>query len=357
MLPSGTVVTGTVTALGPAPRLVRLKALLNGDLTPLHSPVVDFSTAIVDKQALPLHSVARVQQVKMVRFVAQPHRSLFGKLIQTARDKLHQEHDMVLGPNKRERAVHLLYSQLPYHPQRIWTNTEFVAELSDRVSVALPRAAPPPVVPARELTADLPAAAVVRARLVTALNCDTSTRGEPVTALLTAPLFDSRHRILLSQGARLEGRVRQVKRSRSFGRNGALRFSFDKVQPVGRPKTMQLFGTLSGAAGSSSQNVRVGAEGTVQAQPDSNRFLAPFVLAALASRGQDGDGAAGAEVLASNGLGIVAPIASLASGSRNVATGFGAYALAKSIYFRFVARGHAVTFPADTPLEVQLSSR
>jgi hypothetical protein len=53
----------------------------------------------------------------------------------------------------------------------------------------------------------------------------------------------------------------------------------------------------------------------------------------------------------------VARVVTLIIADRNVATGFGAYALAKSIYFRFLIRGHEVNFPTDTQVEVTLSSR
>lgn len=53
----------------------------------------------------------------------------------------------------------------------------------------------------------------------------------------------------------------------------------------------------------------------------------------------------------------MARIVSLTVNDRNVSVGFGVYGLAKSVYFRFVAKGHAVVFPKDTPVEVQLSGR
>ena len=170
-------------------------------------------------------------------------------------------------------------------------------------------------------------------------------------------MFDGTHRLLLAQGAHLEGTVQQAKPARSFGRNGTLRFSFREVRPTGEASSQQLFGTLSGAGGEKNQNLKVDAEGKVQAQPDKDRFVAPLLLAALASRGQDDDGGAGSQVVAANGLGLVARVVSWTVSSRNVATGFGAYGFAKSVYFRFLTRGKPVAFPQDTPLEVQLSAR
>jgi hypothetical protein len=106
----------------------------------------------------------------------------------------------------------------------------------------------------------------------------------------------------------------------------------------------------------------VDAEGNVQANPDKNRFVAPLLLAvtAMAGRGDDRDHdgpGVGGTTVASNGFGLVARVISLTANNANVALGFGAYAFAKSIYFRFLIRGHEVTFPKDTQVEVTLSTR
>jgi hypothetical protein len=162
--------------------------------------------------------------------------------------------------------------------------------------------------------------------------------------------------VLLTEGTELDGTVLQAKPSRSFGRNGKLRFLFQKVSTEHAHQSQTLFGTVSGAAGAA-QSLKIGNEGQVEAQPDNNRYIGPLILGVLAAHGLDDDGGAGAQVTAANGFGVIARIVALTSGSRNVATGFGAYGFAKSIYFRFIARGHAVIFPQDTPLEVQLSPR
>jgi hypothetical protein len=55
--------------------------------------------------------------------------------------------------------------------------------------------------------------------------------------------------------------------------------------------------------------------------------------------------------MASNGFGLVARVIALTVNNRKVALGFGAYAFAKSIYFRFLVRRHEVTFPKDAQVE------
>ena len=61
--------------------------------------------------------------------------------------------------------------------------------------------------------------------------------------------------------------------------------------------------------------------------------------------------------VAFNGFGLVARVVAVTVSSRNVALGFGAYAFAKSVYFRFLIRGHEVTFARDTQLEITFSTR
>ena len=50
-------------------------------------------------------------------------------------------------------------------------------------------------------------------------------------------------------------------------------------------------------------------------------------------------------------------IVALTAQNRDVATGFGVYATAKSVYFRFLTRGKPVAFPKDTLVQVQLEAR
>src|SRR5712671_5959153 len=58
VLPAGAEVEGRVTKLDPAPKLVRLEAILGGDFTPLHKARVQFSTVLMpDGQRLPIHTL------------------------------------------------------------------------------------------------------------------------------------------------------------------------------------------------------------------------------------------------------------------------------------------------------------
>jgi len=359
VLPKDALVRGSVSGVVPADRKIRTQALLNGDVTPLHDPIVNFNSIRVGDQDVALTSEATIRSAQMVNFVATGKRpTLMQQGKKLVRDRIQSLRDNFLAPGKKDRALKLFYSQLPYHPQRIWAGTQFIANLSSPAAVSLPVQAAPVIALASSSTLD---SIVVTARLIDGLSSDVARKGDSVIASVTKPVFNAQHELVLAEGTRLEGTVLQSQASRSFGRNGELRFVFRSVQRTHEEQT-QVHGTLTAAEGNSAQNISVDHEGGVKSHPDKNRFVAPLVLGMLAVAGHDRDrdgdnNGLGRDTVASNGFGLVARVIALTVNSRNVATAFGAYAFAKSIYFRFLARGHAVTFPRDTLVQVQLAAR
>jgi hypothetical protein len=364
VLPVGSTVRGTVTEYAPTDRVVREHALLNGDVTPLHDPVVSFTDLHLAEGDVDvrLETRAFIRTTKLVRFSILKKPSLARQAINGTRSRVHDAYEAIFAPGNEDRAAQLVYGQLPYHPQRIWAGTQFIADLNAPATIML-HAAPP--VAASE-TASLNGI-TVDARISNSLNSKTAKKGDIVTALMTAPVFDKEQKLILPEGTEIDGVVSASKPARSFGRNGQLRFAIRGVKEGNQPAVrlkQNIYGTLTGAEGSAGQNLSVDAEGNVKANPDKNRFVAPLLLAVTAMAGahQDGDGVGsgggvGSSTVASNGFGIVARVIALTLASPNVATGFGAYALAQSIYFRFLTRGHEVTFPKDTQVEVTLSTR
>ncbi len=355
-VPAGAVVHGIVTAYAPVDKRARAEALLNGDVTPLHLPVVNFNYVRVGDQDVPLTSEALIRDTQLVNFApGRAHPSLYQQGKKLVRDRIQSTRDALFAPGKRDRALRLIYSQLPYHPQRIWAGTQFIADLKAPATLTLP---------AQPRAALLPAAAAaldrldVVARLTTPLDSDVTRKGDSVSALVTQPVFDSRHQLILPEGTELEGSVLQSRPSRSFGRNGQLHFVFRGVKRAGE-ENQQVRGTLQAAQGSKSQNISVDQEGAVKSHPDQNRFVAPLILAALAAGGHDRDrdgNGFGRDTVASNGFGLIARVLALTVNDRNVATGFGVYATAKSVYFRFLTRGKPVAFPQDTVVKIQLAT-
>ncbi len=363
VLPVGSTVVGEVAAYTPIAKIEHEQALLNGDFTPLHAPVVDFTSVHLagSDTVVPINTIGLERATQLVRFVKTPKKSRLQKIVDGVKTRVHDGYESVVGPDKKDRALKLVYAQLPYHPQRIWAGTQFVADLGAPVTVLLPKQ--PPVKESEVASLN---GLTVEARLIDSIDSKTAKKGDAVTALSTAPVFDKEHRLILPEGTELDGLVSASKPARSFGRNGQLRFAIRGVKEQKRPKgraVERVYGTLTGADGSASQNITVDSEGNVKANPDGNRFVAPLLLAMTAAAGehQDSDGGGGPGVgsttVASNGFGIVARVIALTVTSANIATGFGAYAFAQSVYFRFLTRGHEVTFAKDTQVEVALTTR
>jgi hypothetical protein len=357
VLTKDSIVLGVVSDLAPVDHKIRTQALLNGDVTPLHDPVVNFKTIrLLQGRDVVFESEARIRETQLVRFTKAGQRpSLFQQLKMLARDRIQSTRDELFSAGKKDRALKLFYSQLPYHPQRIWAGTQFIANLKTPVDIVLPAE------PSIHVAATKPGFdnLQVTARLTTPLSSDTARRGDSVTALVIKPIFDQQHQLIVPEGAQLDGTVTQSKPSRSFGRNGQIRFAFQGVHRSGQD-VEKIHGTLTGTEGNATQNVTVDEEGGVKSNPDKNRFVAPIVLGVLAAAGsqRDGDGnGLGRTTVASNGFGLVARLVALTANNRGVATGFGAYSFAKSIYFRFLTQGHPVAFPTDTLVEVHLSDR
>ncbi len=354
--PKGSVVRGTVASLAPMKGEDRLKARLNGDLTPLHMPVVRITSVEADGNRTMLDAQGGERQTETVRFLGPQKRGMRATVSGLVQEKWASVHDQVLAPGKKDRVLRMIYNQLPYHPQRVWQGTEFVADLQQPASVAMDEEPEAKLVDPAELAGSMPKDATVHARLLTALDSDTTKQGTPVTALVTEPVYGINKELVLPEGSQLQGSVLRVKQSKSFGRNGALRFTFKDVQRQDED-AQKLRGTVTGAQGAAAANLQVDDEGNVKAQPAKNRFAAPLLLAVLAAGGHDEDGGVGQQVVAANGVGLVGRIVSGAVASPNVAAGFGMYGLAKSIYFRFVRRGQPVTFPKDTAVEVAFGGR
>ena len=300
VLDKGSIVLGVISDLAPVDGKIRTQALLNGDVTPLHDPVVNFKTIRLPGGDVSFESEARIRETQLVRFTKASHRSssLFQQMKTAARDHIQSTRDQLFSPGKKDRALKLFYSQLPYHPQRIWEGTQFIADLKTTADIVLP-AQPAIQVAATKSSFDN---LEVTARLTTPLSSDVSRRGDSVTAFVTKPIFGQQHQLIVPEGAQLDGTVSQSKPSRSFGRNGQIRFAFQGVHRSGQ-NAEKIHGTLAGAEGNASQNVTVDEEGGVKSNPDKNRFVAPILLGALAvagsQRDDDGNGL-GRTTVASN---------------------------------------------------------
>ncbi len=138
ILPAKTIVTGTITALR-SNHSRRISARLRCDFTPFDTPVVRFTAiTLADGSTLPITTGTATDGAPIYRLVAPPPRKggflhqQWDNGLQIFRDKL----AIITGPDKRDRLVQFLYTQLPYHPQRIEKNTAWTVETSEPISIS-----------------------------------------------------------------------------------------------------------------------------------------------------------------------------------------------------------------------------
>jgi len=245
--------------------------------------------------------------------------------------------------------VQFIYTQLPYHPERIETGTAWVIDLAQPLNLRLTD--PRPEAPEKPPGASAATEWRLRAYLQETISSAQRKPGDTFQAVVSEPVFNAEHEVVVPQGSILVGEVTQTKPARSFGRQGKLRFRFRQLKlPTGFTQPVE--GTLSGVDASKSANLQIDPEGGIAPKPQS-RVLLPLVLTFLAGRGLDNDGSQGLNgAVASNGFGIVGRIVGIAASSRNVAAGIGFYGAALAFYDVCLARGRNVVFVKNTRIEV-----
>ncbi|MDE3186822.1 MAG: hypothetical protein KGM96_04770 [Acidobacteriota bacterium] len=352
-VPENTVLHGEVVSLQPD-RKARWHARLMGDFTPFHKPQVRFDELLLPEGPLNISAATAANGAPVLHLTAPgvtPRRSFFARYWAQAKSNLHDRLAYFTAPGKGDRALQLLYHQLPYHPERIEAHTAWSFELTAPLMVPdAPRAAPAEAIAAPPSgSAEIWA---VHALLTRELTSASAKPGDPVQALVVEPVFDRDKQLVVPQGSTLIGRVASAKAARSFGRNGKLRFNFQQVRfPEGYGKQVQ--GALAGAATEKTQDLSLDAEGTITPRNRSSA-VAPLLLTMLAGRALDTDGNITAQTgVASNGFGLVGRIVGVAAGDRNLAAGIGFYAAGLSFYENFLRSGRDVVFPRDTRIEIQ----
>jgi hypothetical protein len=367
VLPAKTIITGTVIGLR-SNHSRRVTARLRGDFTPFRIPIVRFNSIVLaDGTVLPIATGTATDGAPIYRLVAPPpHKGGFihqqwDNGIQIVRDKL----TILTGPNKKDRLVQFLYTQLPYHPQRIEKGTAWTVETAAPVSVSAQQTAMAnPVIPTtltpRAVAKDDSKAWIIQAYLGEPLSSATSKAGSTIKATVAEPIYNPDHTIAVPEGATMVGTITQAKPARRFGRAGALHFDFRQlVLPTG---TQNVQASLTGADSAAGQNLALDSEGQVKPKLQ-DKLLVPFTLLVLAARPLDvdrGEGAGGGfgkDSVASNSLGVIGFIVGTAAQQRNLAAGIGYYGAAISIYERWIKRGHEVSFARDTRLVLQTTPR
>jgi hypothetical protein len=277
---------------------------------------------------------------------------MIGRYWAQTKNQMHDRVAYITAPGLGDRALQMLYHQLPYHPERIEAHTMWSFDLT--APLTLPetaagteqRASDPPVTKNKLETWS------VNAMLTAGLSSASAKPGDAVQAEVIEPVYDKDRQLVVPQGSVLVGRVTTAKAARSLGRNGKLRFTFQQVRfPAGNDKAVQ--GALAGATAGSQHDLSLDAEGTITPKNQSSA-IAPILLMLLAGRALDNDGDFAAQgAVTSNGFGFVGRIVGVAAGSRNLAAGIGYYAAALSVYENFLHKGRDVVFAKNTRIEIE----
>jgi hypothetical protein len=378
LLPKDTAIRGEVVALR-SDHGRRVRAILGGDFTPFHTPVVHFTgIELADGRTVPFASGTASDGAPVYRAMAPPAtkggfvRRRFNAGLDAARSDI----ALYITPGKEDRLLQLVYGRLPYHPQRIEKGTSWTVETTEPVEVPA-QAAPPrepekPAVRKPRLWEERvePAAApnntgawIVQANLEDALSSESSSKGQAIHAVVAEPIFNADHSLAVPQGTTLVGTVMRAKPARLFGRSGVLSFSFSQLVLPGT-ETQTVETRLTGA--DTAEQIALNSEGQAQSKPQ-DKISVPFILAILASRPLDQDcghhsgcngTSAGKNGLGgAAGLGLVGTVVSLAGGSPYVSAGIGYWGAARSFYYRWIARGQKIAFARDTRIVVETTPR
>jgi hypothetical protein len=369
-IPAGSVLRGSVVALNPD-RSRRIHGRLWGDFTPFHIPVVHF-----DQLQLPNGTTEKIVSsdttdgapvLHLSPSASRPSRSFIVRQIEQLKESAKETLALVTAPGRTDRLVQLIYTQLPYHPERIETATMWTPTLAQPLTVSpneiaattkSRQAAVPDPSKTRSVTSSRPTgpsdadpAWQLRAYLKQTISSANEKAGDTFEAVIAEPVFNVDHTLAVPEGSILVGTITQAKRARSFGRAGKLRFDFRELRLPGAP-SQHVQGALAGADASTSRQLQIDSEGGVEPKAQ-NRMIVPLVLTLLAGRALDDDGNATATAaVASNGFGIIGRVIGTVAGSRGLAAGIGYYAAGLSFSERWLVRGQNVAFVRNTRIEV-----
>ena len=354
-LPSNALLHGHVISLQPDSS-TRLRARLRGDFTPFHIARVQFDDLeLPTGRPVAISAAEAADGAPVLHLTApgvSPQQSFIARRWSQAKSNMHDRVAYFTAPGRSDRALQLLYHQLPYHPERIVAHTAWSFELTAPLDLPLSSATVPTLAPSLPTTPSKPEVWEVNATLLNGLSSATAKFGDPVEALVVEPVYDRDKQLVVPQGSRLIGKVAIAEAAKSFGRNGKLRFTFQQVRfPEGFNREVQ--GSLSGAATDKTQDLTMDAEGTITPR-DKSSVIAPLILTMLAGRALDEDGNVTLQTgVASNAFGMVGRIVGIAAGNRNFAAGLGYYAAGLSVYDNFIHSGRDVVFPRDTRIEIE----
>ena len=389
VIPAGTKVRGHIAQLINGSAGTRARSYLGGDFSPPRQVVLQFDTLLLDDgREMPMETVVTGGIPNVRREVAggtakarrtDAESADEGAVARTgdairqgasdaaasAKQQFSGALSAIKRPGRMTRFKDAVVARLPVHPQYLAQGLVYDAELVSPLSFGS-------VVPTpRALAGTAPAPeSILTARLATTLDSSKTPRGTPFGAVLTEPVFSADHELILPEGTTLTGEVTLAKHAERFKRNGQLRFLFDTVQAPGQ-QSMTLPAALHSVQASADDHVAVDEEGGATVTNSKTRFIAPTLslLALHASIEQDGHSFAdpdgdGSIHTAGSGigsrgfggfLGLSLIGVAISQVSRPVGIALSFVGVARTMYTNVLGKGREVSFPADTPIQVQLA--
>jgi hypothetical protein len=379
VVPAGSEVTGKIAGIDGVSKVKRTVAAMNANFSPYRQVHIEFDDLVlVDGRHLPLHTVVSPASQGVLQFVpanakqntgaAAEAKNAASRKVSEVRKEARREWDAAMEqlhePGKMHRLERLGVAQLPYHPQYMDAGTSFNADLQTPLDFGTE---PLRVETLTAIGNPPPSGSVVHALLVTPLNSATAKKGEPVEAVISQPLVVS-NQLFLPQGSHIKGSVLQVRPARRLNRNGQLRIVFHQVVPPDGIE-QKVEASLEGVEVAKGEHLSLDSEGGAQVTTPRTRYLTTGIAVALAAssmsgdhdarfHGGDGGGDPGAGAAnGASGFGFLGTIVGAVAHSRVVASGFGIYGAAMSVYSHFLARGRDVVYPKDMSMVIGLGTR
>jgi len=376
LIPTGTTVTGKISAIDAVSKKIRTLEAMDGDFSPTRGVHVEFDELqMADGRILPILTDTSPAPNGVLKFVPantkadknnKVHDAAAKKVSETRQQIRQQWSDLqkqIHAPGKMHRLERLAIAQLPVRPQYMDAGTTFNADLVrpldfGQESVAVDKLS--------EIGTPPPSGSLVHARLITPLSSATSKKGERVQAVITEPLVASDH-LILPEGSVLRGSVTQAQPARRLARNGQLRILFHEVAPPSGVE-QKVVTSLEGVAVANGEHLKLDSEGGAQVTTPRTRYLTTGIQVMLAATsaspdhdaragGGGGGDLGGSAANGASGFRFVGMAVGMLARSRVVASGFGAYGAANSIYYHFLARGHDVVYPKDMGMVIGLGTR
>ena len=378
LIPVGTTVVGKISSIDPVGKKVRTLDALDGNFSPVRNVHVQFDELIMnDGRQLPIQTVASPAPNGLLRFVPANTKGekknkvedAASKKVSQARQQVHQQwadlKKQIHEPGKIHKLERIAIAQLPVHPQYLDAGTTFNADLQQPLDFGSEALKPEDL---SAIGTPPPTGSIVHARLITPLSSASSKKGEIVEAMITEPLLASNH-LILPEGSAIRGSVTQAQPARRLARNGQLRILFHEVAPPDGVE-QKVVTSLEGVAVANGEHLKLDREGGAQVTTPRTRYLTTGIQVALAAssampdadrglhHGGDGGGDLGGSAAnGASGFRFVGMAVGMLARSRMVATGFGAYGAANSIYYHFLARGRDVVYPKDMGMVIGLGAR